>query len=242
MPRARRRPRRPSLRPDVPAVPGIDLEFRPASYVADAGPVGAIVQNIAGEERRALVRDLLTGELQAGDGEVPDVLLQEHLSTPDRVMFGHAHPRCMGGEYLPAYDGIEVEIARVVLQSSTQDVFSLRARRTRTRWVYRLLDEYDSTFTLTPATSRRPLTLRRLVHMLEGAQSDELETGGDGLVLCWAQQQLDYGDSPEDAIDFVSVSSEVYPTLGRYFDARLQAWADERNAEAAECDASSEAA
>lgn len=38
-------------------------------------------------------------------------------------------PSWMGGEYLPDSEPGEVEIARIVLQSTTMDVFSIRARR-----------------------------------------------------------------------------------------------------------------
>ena len=44
----------------------------------------------------------------------------------------------MGGEYLPDLLPNEVEIARVVLKSTTMDVQSIRARRTKHRIIYRI--------------------------------------------------------------------------------------------------------
>lgn len=232
-------PRRPSRTPAVPTVPGIDLEFRPASYWDAPDPVSAIVQNIKGQQRRRMARDFLdspvANALNDTLGPIDDGLLADRVGDADRIALGRIHPSFMGGEYLPDYGVGEVEIARVVLQSSTQDVYSLRARRSRPggRIRYRLLDEYEGTYELTPASSTRSLSLRELIHLLDTVEGD-IDTGGDGLVLCWAAQQLEHGDDPDDAIAFVSVESSVYPRLTRYYDARLRSWAAERRAELGE--------
>jgi hypothetical protein len=214
-------------KPQVEAVEGIDLEWQPSSYHADLGPVEAILQGIAGEERRAMVREKLTRTPRPGDRDVEEWLLQDRLTEEERVLLGQVHPRYMGGEYLPERSTGEVEIARVSLQSSTGDVYSLCARRVGSRWRYRLYDEYGAKFCLTPATSRGPLTLRQLVHMLDTVEGDEIDTLGQGLVFCWPAWQQENGDSPREAIAFVSVSSEVYPMLEAYYEARLEAWAAE---------------
>lgn len=220
-PRASRAP----LSPAVEPVAGIDLEFAPASYLADAGPVEAIVQQIAGEERRQVVRAMLTRAPGMTDAEVDEWLLQDRLSASERVLLGQVHPRFMGGEYLPERVVTEVEIARVSLESSTGDVYSLCARRVGSRWHYRLYDEYGGTFRLAPATSRRPLTMRQLIHLFDTVEGDELDTLGQGLVLCWGAWQLENGAAPREVLSFVSVSSEVYPELGAYYEGRLEAWA-----------------
>lgn len=227
MPQQRPRASRAPLSPAVEPVAGIDLEFRPASYMADAGPVEAILQQIAGEERRRLVREKLTRPPGADDADVAEWLLQDRLSHAERALLGQLHPRFMGGEYLPERGGTEVEIARVSLQSSTGDVYSLCARRVGSRWHYRVYDEYEGTFQCAPATSRRPLTLRQLIHLLDTVEGNEIDTRGQGLVCCWPAWQQENGESPREAIEFVSVSSEVYPTLEAYYEARLEAWAAE---------------
>ncbi len=231
-----RRSNRPPRKPNVDAVEGIDLEWRPTSYVADLGPVEAILQGIAGEERRAIVREKLTRTPRPEDGDVGEWLLQDRLSAEERVLLGRVHPRYMGGEYLPERASGELEIARVSLESSTGDVYSLCARRVGSRWHYKLYDEYGAEFELTPATSRHPLTLRQLIHLLDTVQGDELDTLGQGLVMCWGAWQRENGEDPRESIDFVSVSSEVYPMLGAYYEARLEAWAAECEAEDAEAE------
>lgn len=47
----------------------------------------------------------------------------------DRMSAGPG-PRWLGGEHLPPFERGEVEIVRVVLASTTRDVFRIRARRT----------------------------------------------------------------------------------------------------------------
>ena len=105
----------------------------------------------------------------------------------------------------------------MVLASVTQDVYSFRARRTRpgARIRYRLLDEYDARFTLKPASSTRPLSLRQLIHLIDTAESDELDTMGWPFVERFAAWQLESADSAWDAANFVSVESSVYPELER---------------------------
>jgi hypothetical protein len=60
--------------------------------------------------------------------QLDDSLLADTLDTDTRVSLGRIHPSFMGGEYLPNYDRSEVEIARIEFESTTCDVFSLRAR------------------------------------------------------------------------------------------------------------------
>jgi hypothetical protein len=134
--------------PVVPVVPGIDLDFRPTSYWADADPVSAIVRNIKGQNRRTLARDFIAGNVARSLAPIDEGLLEDTSDDALRTSLGHIHPSFMGGEYLPADRRHETEIARIVLDSATCDVISVRARigRTGYRMRYRIVDEYDGTF------------------------------------------------------------------------------------------------
>jgi hypothetical protein len=61
----------------------------------------------------------------------------------------------MGGEYLPDYEQGEVEIARLVLASTTQDVYSVRARWVGSVLRYHIVDEYETDWYLTRETFER---------------------------------------------------------------------------------------
>ena len=166
-------------------------------------------------------------------GEIDQRLLADTLDGDERVLLGSIHPSFLGGEHLPDYRSQEVEIARIVTQSATQDVFSLRARggsSATSQIRYRLLDEYEAKLRLRPASSMEPLSLEQLVHLIDTASSNEFEKMGWPLVESFAWWQLEAGESSWDAIEFVSVESSVYPQLDKYYNQRLRTWAIE-NAE-----------
>lgn len=222
-----------SQRPDVPRIAGINLDFRPAGYWADHHPVAAIRQNIKGENRRQMVADFVHGFAPAELGAIDPALLADVADEQLRTQLGHIDPSWMGGEYLPDYQSGEREIARIVLQSSTQDVFSLRARRTSaTRpYRYRLVDEYESTFELTRQSSTKPLSLREVIDLIDSAHSDEFETRHPRLpegIIAW--ELLEYGRNVEHALQFINLSSDVYPQLEDYYAQRLRQWAEAEDA------------
>ena len=75
-----------------------------------------------------------------------------------------AHPLLdPGQDFLPEREGGEVEIACISLTSVTGDLISIRARRSGSRIVYRIVDEYDTHFRFKPRTSREPLSMGELV-------------------------------------------------------------------------------
>jgi len=211
--------------PPVTPVAGVDLDFRPASYYADASPLTAIVQNIAGTQRRAMARDFVDGDAAERLGDLDDALLADRVSDDTRDSLGAMHPSFMGGEYLPVRARGEVEIARIELASTTADVISLTARRQGDRWRYRMVDEYESAYQLRPASSRQLLSLRQLIGLLESAEGGLADTEGLGMVRFWVKRELDDEQEFDDAVSFVSVSSEVYLELEAYYDTYVAEWA-----------------
>lgn len=198
--------------PGVPSVAealGIDLEFRPRDYFWARDHDLALPSDIAGHERREMVKRLIA----AGE-EVPDGLDAARLDPELREAWGAMHPMNMGGEYLPPmFDG-EVEIARISLQSVTGDQISVRARRSRGEIEYRFVDEYPEsgeTFIPHPWTSTRRLTMGELVSMID----ESADEGGAvlGLLSC----NLDMASDPRELEAFVTVDSDFYPDLRRYY-------------------------
>lgn len=98
----------------VPAIPGIDLTFRPHSYF---GPIAAethLLAHTTGHERREFLR-----APPAAGGDDPMLDLIAGLFDLDRESLGQLHPALMGGEYLPPFRENETEIARISLASTT---------------------------------------------------------------------------------------------------------------------------
>jgi hypothetical protein len=203
-------------------MPAIDRAFRPASYWDPADPRTAVLQNIKGQNRRVVVAQHLDVPVTDPGTELDSAFLADELAGDDRLALGAIHPSWMGGEYLPDYLPGEVEIARIVLQSVTQDVVSIRARRRGRdrRILYRVVDEYESTFAFSPQSSRQPLTqgqLVRLIDTLQNADDPVDERTYIGNILFYN------ADAPvEQLASFARVESLFYPTLGEHF--RAAAW------------------
>ena len=130
----------------------------------------------------------------------------------------------MGGEYLPNLGPSEVEIARITIESTLQDVTSVFARRGKRRIYYRVVDEYEGE-TLsgkTERTSTKPLTL------------GELETFFNGAWSIFDVLEMNFGDDgydPDDIRRFSSVTSQFYPQIGALYRKRIEAWTAERRKE-----------
>jgi hypothetical protein len=211
---------------EVPPVDGIDLDFRPQSYFGPLPLETHLIAKVTGQERREMLR----AQLARGSSDYPAELQESTLDEAFRTMIGRIHPMFMGGEYLPPLAKNETEIARVSLEFVTADQISVRARRLKRRIAYRIVDEYpeddpeDATkYRFEPGSSTQPLTLRQLVAAIESACAG-------GIVWPILEMNANYGEV-ERLHGFVTVSSEFYPQLERYYDARIKAWLAARAAE-----------
>ncbi len=212
-----------------------DFEFRPESYWPDLPGEKGFVSKIRGTARRQIAERSLAGEEleRIGDDdlyrEAMEFVLEEELPEPDREGWGRVHPQLMGGEYLPKMEGDEVEIARIDLESVTADAIDVRARREDGPIHYRIVDEYETVFEISPTVSAEPLTLGELIELIDTAA----DSGGEsrGLTDFYLDLNLDGVDAPEELLGFVTVSSAFYPQLGRYYDDRSRAWVEETKRE-----------
>ncbi len=205
----------------------IDYSFRPASYW-HTKDLRQIVANIKGAERKKMALRLIAeGRLDEADG----FILTDTLSNEDRTLTGQVHPALMGGEYLPDYAASEVEIARVTMASTTQDVISIRAQPQPGGIGFRVADEYDSTFTIKPPFAKRALSLRQLVHLIDTADGDHHGPIGLGIL----QINFDCTEEPAESFaEFMEFASEFYPDLSRHYWFATQRWVDQnRGREAA---------
>jgi hypothetical protein len=211
---------------------GIDYQFRPESYWAPArNPLEAALRNVKGRNRREMIRDYH----EAGTlDQLGESLLADTLDEQSRKNLGLIHPTFMGGEYLPDYGRSEVEIARIELKSTTNDVLSFRARPLGSRIKYRLVDEYSSEFQLPQQTSSRPLSLGELIRFLDSVEQEGVSEPSwtqFGFVLSSNQCNLDCGGDLEDLRDFTRVESDYYPDLASHYAEAIEEWYQARLAE-----------
>jgi hypothetical protein len=132
----------------------------------------------------------------------------------------------MGGEYLPNYALHEVEIARIGLESTTNDVISIRARPSGNRIKYTVRDEYESEFELPQRTSSRPFSLRKLMWFLDNVERFDSDPSWNrfGFVLSYNQCNLDCGTPLEELENFTRVTSDFYPDLGLHYARTIAEW------------------
>jgi hypothetical protein len=137
----------------MPAADNSDLNFQPQTYWGPTSKSTEILAKIKkGADRKRWVNEALEPRRAS---EIEDWMVLEKIPDSLRKAAGKIHPRFMGGEYLPDFAEHEVEIARVTLQSTTQDVFSIRARPAVERIEYRIADEYDTEWQFSPSSSLR---------------------------------------------------------------------------------------
>ena len=199
----------------MPNSKNYDLKYRPHSYWGPRDLETHYGARAKGELRRE------TGLALLGEGIADEGILTSSLPDDERAAAGRIHPWFMGGEYLPDYLSNEVEIARVTMKSTTMDVISVRARYTKHRIKYRVVDEYadfwgKDRYVMRPATSTKPLTLKQVIDVinLNELVEEPREINYDGGCAC----------SPDEIFDFSTVSSAFYPALSRWFDDANDEW------------------
>lgn len=201
---------------------GFDLNWRPLNYFQDLTLEQKLGSKIKGQIRGKKV----IGDIR--DQPVHPELMKSELASDLKDIHGKIHPVMMGGEYLPDLKDSEVEICRIVLESTTMDVTSIRAKKQKDRIVYRVEDEYDNEYRLPHKSSSKPLTMKQLINNIDQCgeyHEDNLnEDFGIGLVLPSINYMSgeDYGD--EEVISFVKVQSYFYPDIEEYYEMKKKAW------------------
>jgi hypothetical protein len=191
----------------------MDLSYRPHDYFWANRRGIQLTSAIKGARRRAAYQAALdTGE------DFDPIYAEPTLSDDSRQVLSRLHPSFMGGEYLPDQDPHEVEIARIVIRSTTRDVTCVYAAPQGKRIAYRIVDEYGGDTLSGPdrLISNKPLTL--------GALRSFFLTGWDLLqVLDYNGEYWDYNES--QVLDFiVEASSDFYPAFGQAVMRKVQRW------------------
>jgi hypothetical protein len=198
----------------------IDFNYRPQSYFFPMELNKFLLSSVKGTERRRDIERLIR---EGNEAQIPDWLAHSALNNKTREMLGSIHPKFMGGEYLDDLKAFEVEIARIELASVTSDVISIRARKSKGRIYYRVLDEYETVFKITPRWSKYLLSLGQLIQLIETAtdkQAGEHSLGLRFLDECYTS----YGYDLDDCLDFMRVTSAFYPDLERYYAEAIALW------------------
>jgi hypothetical protein len=191
----------------------IDLSYKPVSYFSYK-KLGISIDEIKGAERRSHYKKAL----KAGVNDFNPIFLKPKLSTVERKMLGSIHPAFMGGEYLPDLEIKEVEIARITIASTTQDVTCVYVGIQNNQLHYRIVDEYNGDTIEGPKelTSNEPLTLNELMNFFI--------KGWD--IFCFLDANFsDYNYDPYQVKGFiVDASSSFYSEFGELLEERIDEW------------------
>lgn len=216
--------------------PTFDFDFRPDYWEPAADPITELTRNVKGQLRRELITKTVSD--RAGESEVHSDLLPDELDDPN--LLGRLHPWFMGGEYLPDYLPGELEIARIVLESTTMDVVSIRARPDGRLIRYRVVDEYPDIGPFEvlhgPTISARPLTFGELVRLIDNIKPNP-KAWDDVTSQSYVEFIRDHNACDGCDLDrrarFVTVESSLYPQVDAFFEMRAQRWLVRRKAERA---------
>ena len=194
----------------------IDLAYRPESYFWAYDNNIKLASDIKGAERKAMYERAL----KSGDIHLANAIISEpELTHEQRKAQSGIHPSWMGGEYLPNREAQEIEIARITIASTTQDVTCVYAKRGSERIHYRVVDEYEGmTLEARSRTSIRPLALIELF--------DFFIKGWD-LFCCLEANFSDHGYVKEEVQGFiVDASSSFYAEFDDLVRQRVHVWLD----------------
>ena len=207
----------------------IDLDYKPISYFW-ANEMGLqLSSQIKGAQRKALY-DASVAESEVSDFD--EFLQKPSLNTQERDLIGKLHPSFMGGEYLPDKNNKEVEIARITLNSTTQDVISVYASLRENQIYYRVVDEYEGG-TLSEeneSLTETPMTLTEMTDffltawpLLEVLEMNFGETDPDD--IGYDYRYID----PDDIRYFVlDASSSFYAQFGELIYLKVDEWLAEK--------------
>ena len=202
-----------------------NLDYRPPFYFGPQDLKDFYNSRILGQIRRSFVSESI--DKSNISASFRETLLDQNL----RDALGQIHPSMMGGEYLPQYLKSEIELCRVVLNSTNMDVTSLRVRKQKQRYAYRIVDEYSNKFILTKKTSTKPLLMREVIQILNTSKEilydTEEEMGHVGLIKPMIEYMKQDGCRKEESIDFVTVESTFYPELFAYYEQLKETWFEE---------------
>ena len=198
-----------------------DLEYRPKSYFYPASLETKILAQIKGQERKKAILSFIKDNKR-----IPDTFFKEESLPSDiRNELSKVHPIFMGGEYLPDTEENEVEIARIVMKSATQDIFSIRAQMNDETINYSIIDENENEFQLAVISSINTFSLSEMINFIDhstiiGSDPPDLYGGGRK----WAF------DNEKDlsAWDFETVQSDFYNELEPWYDLQNYIWLIEK--------------
>jgi hypothetical protein len=196
----------------------INLAYRPKSYFA---PLRLEEQLIAQVKSAVVRRKLEKLHTEGRLDELRALLKENGILKSSLKGLETIHPAFMGGNYLPGAVEGEIEIARIEIDSTTNDVTSLLAKQDEGRIQYWVVDEYDGETLTGPVemTCDKPLTL--------GEMADFFLDAWNLIEVL----KMNFEGNQEASLDFFIAKSKFYPDFDRLCRQRVMEAIPERDKE-----------
>ena len=126
------------------------------------------------------------------------------------------------GDYLPPLAPVDIVIATLTLESSTQDLMELRAKlmpggQIGLKWV----DEYYGVFDVPKEVISHPLSFKELIEFIEGTSCE-----AGSLPLCFNNYNYAEDCDAESYRRFTQMHSSFYPCLSDWMQHCADLWVE----------------
>ncbi|MCL6474741.1 MAG: hypothetical protein K6U75_06785 [Firmicutes bacterium] len=186
----------------------INQEYRPESYF-ELPLRDQVMRNLGSSVLRLQIASEIDRLLRENQLEYAlELVMNAAMKEPQ---LEQVHPAFMGGMYLPELEPGEVEVARIILHSTTSDTYAVYAKPQGASVRLRLVDEYGGECLLGEVEQlvEQPMTQREIV---------------DWVIACCALDELafQFDGDVEATLQFISATSPVYPQFEALLKRRLQ--------------------
>ena len=124
----------------------------------------------------------------------------------------------------------EVEICSIFLDSVQGDFISFRTKKKNDNFIFWITDDHGDKYSLKQTSSSQILTLEEVVDLLDTCKMTLFGTKcKPGIIRHYIEDAIESMQMlKDDAMGFVTVNSDFYPDLEKYYEEQKSVWCDEK--------------
>ena len=124
----------------------------------------------------------------------------------------------------------EVEICSIFLDSSQGEIITLRTKKKNDDFIFWIGDEHSNKYSLKQTNSSQTLTLEEFVDLLNTCRMKLFGTKcKPGIIRYHIEDAIESMEMlKDDAMNFVTIKSDFYPELEKYYEEQKGVWCDEK--------------
>ena len=123
----------------------------------------------------------------------------------------------------------EVEICSIFLDSVQGDFISFRTKKKNDNFIFWITDDHGDKYSLKQTSSSQIVTLEESVDLLDTCKMTLFGTKcKPGIIRYYIENAIESMQMlKDDAMGFVTVNSDFYPDLEKYYEEQKSVWCDE---------------